>query len=126
MIAIQYYGSQLFDNIQFSGIRAQYRENYRQIMPPPVHRETREKCGDIGSNIVDGDYSSLGKILDYDCAPDLPQKSIDAAASALRDNVAIVPALRLRIATIETELADLKDDFEDSLWARFAGGWVVE
>jgi len=42
--------------------------------------------------------------------PDTPQKNIDAAARLLRNNADLAPALRLRIATLESQLSDLKEN----------------
>lgn len=126
-LAEYYFNTRLFDDIQNTGIQSRYREIYRETTPRLIHREIREKCGD-GANDGDvaGDFSSLKIVLDFECAPELPTATIDVAAAALRNNTAIVPALRLRIATLETELADIRGIFADTLLARFGGGWKPE
>jgi len=78
-------------------------------MPVAVHRKIRLACGDDarGRNF-DFDHLQPGDMMDFECSPDLTQVEIDAAVASLRANDSIVPALRLRIAIMDGELADIK------------------
>jgi len=62
--------------------------------------------------------------MDFECSPDLTQVEIDAAVASLRANDSIVPALRLRIAIMDGELADIKAFFIDGEWQRFHDDWA--
>lgn len=108
--ALAVYASPLRLDIEAAGKQSHYRESFRMTIPTDIHRAIMNACGDTEVKV--GDYEILSSVLSYDCALDLPPAEIDAAAQALRENAALAPALRLRIATLETQLADLHENNE--------------
>ena len=108
--ALEVYTSPLRQDIEERGKQSPYREAFRMTVPTDVHRAILNACGDKVISV--GDYDALVEPLRYECSLDLPPTEIDAAAAALRTNPALAPALRLKIATLETQLADLKENNE--------------
>jgi hypothetical protein len=117
--ATDYFGSRLFEVVRKSGLESRYRSLLRETMPMTVHRKIRLACGDDARRNFDFDHAQPGDLLDFECSPDLTQIEVDTAVTALRANDSIVPALRLRIAIMDTELADIKATFIDDEWQRF-------
>jgi hypothetical protein len=109
-LARSVYDSRLLRDVELRGARSPYRQAYRMAIATDLHRAVSDACGDGDSKM--GDYATLDGLLTYECALDLPQSEIDVAALALKENAALAPALRLRIATLETQLADLKESRE--------------
>lgn len=105
--ALAIYASPLLPALAKSGENAPYRLNFRQAIPTHIQRALANACGDKAVPMED--YEGLSGILTYDCTLDLSAQDIQAAATALKDNPDIAPALRLRISTLETELADLNE-----------------
>jgi hypothetical protein len=124
-VATDYFNSQMFDFVRESGVESRYRSLLRETMPVAVHRKIRLACGDDarGRNF-DFDHVQPGDMMDFECSPDLTQVEIDAAVASLRANDSIVPALRLRIAIMDGELADIKATFIDGEWQRFHDDWA--
>ncbi len=117
---VRYINSPLFDYVRKSGVESKYRSLLRETMPVAVHRKTRLACGDDArKGNFDFDDPQPGDLMDFECSPDLTQVEVNATVAALRANEAIIPALRLRIATMDTELADIKSTFIDDDWQRF-------
>jgi hypothetical protein len=117
---IGYINSPLFDYVRKSGVESRYRSLLRETMPVAVHRKIRLACGDDARRgNFDFDDPQPGDLMDFECSPDLTQVEVNAAVAALRANDSIIPALRLRIAIMDTELADMKATFIDDEWQRF-------
>lgn len=108
--AIAVYASPLRRQIEQSGENSPYRKVFRRTIPTYVHRALGEACGDL--EIPLGEYDRLPQVLSYSCELDLPADEIEAAAQALMTNPEFAPTLRLRLATLETELADLRENSE--------------
>ena len=109
-VARSVYGSPLLRDVELSGAGSPYRAEFRMTIPTDLHRALGDVCGDGDSTV--GDYATLSQVLNYPCALDLQPAQIDEAVLALKENAALVPALRLRIATLETQLADLTETRE--------------
>ncbi len=124
-VASNYFNSPVLDYIRKSGVESKYRSLLRETMPVGVHRKIRLACGDGARKRLDEfDDIQPGELMDFECFPDFTQVEVDAAAAALRENYSLVPALRLRIATMDTELYDIKGSFIDGKWQRFHDGWA--
>lgn len=103
--AMRVYNMPTIEMMVREGMQSRYREAFRMTLPNPVQRALARKCGD--RLLAVGDYRGIGNILDYPCKPGLSDADISKAAAALRANPDLLPLLRLRIADIDTRLADL-------------------
>ena len=103
--AMRVYNMPTFDNAVREGMQSRYREAFRMSLPNALQRTLARNCGDRFIKV--GDYAGIVHSLDYECRVDLPEDTIRSGATALRSNATILPLLRLRIADIETRLADL-------------------
>ncbi len=103
--AMRVYNMPTIDNTVREGMQSRYREAFRMSVPNDVQRALAKQCGD--HYIETGDYAAIAGSLDYSCTTGLPEKAIGEAAKALRSNPNLLPALRLRIADIETRIVDL-------------------
>ena len=103
--AIRLYNSATIDNMAREGLASRYREAFRMTLPNKVQRALAKACGD--HRTPPGDYASIEHVLDYPCETGLDAATVHAAAEALRANAQLVPLLRLRIADIETRIADM-------------------
>lgn len=115
------YTSPLLADIADRGASSSWRDGFRMTVPVSVQRSLSEACGDQTKPM--GDFDRLNGILDYPCEPELSPRATDDAVEALRMNRGLVPALRLRIATLETGLADLEEynDIVQAVRARAPG-----
>ena len=93
------------------GLRSRYREAFRMSLPNDVQRALGKQCGD--KYIQPDDYATIRGILDYPCRTGLSAQVIAESAKMLRSNTLLVPMLRLRIADIETRLADMTSNNRD-------------
>ena len=100
-----HYNSKAFDDIQTRGSKSLYRQIFRQTVPTAVHRELGVSCGDRG--VVIDELQAVDISIDYNCVPELSAEQIDATAATIRSNEALLPALRWRIAEIESDLASM-------------------
>ena len=103
--AMRVYNMPTIETMVREGMQSRYREAFRMTLPNPVQRALAKNCGD--RFLAVGDYRGIDNILDYPCKPDLSEPAISEAARALRANPNLLPLLRLRIADIDTRLADL-------------------
>lgn len=103
--AMRVYNTPTIENLVREGMQSRYREAIRMSLPTGVQRALGKQCGD--RYIETGDYGAIPGTLDYPCTTGLPKQTIAEAARALSANAALPPLLRLRIADIETRLADL-------------------
>ncbi len=106
--AISLYNTPSFDLILASGQNSEIRRIFRRSVPSDIQRALMKNCGDIFLDI--GDYESIVDSLDYECAIGIPASRIDEIVSAMRENDSLLPALRIRIADIETTLTLLEDN----------------
>ena len=113
--AMRVYSITTFENLAREGLTSRYRQAFRTSLPNTVQRALAAKCGDL--YIEPGDYARIGGVLDYPCDPGLPDAEIAAAVQSLRANPDLLPALRLRIADLQTRLVDLTGN-NRQLWAR--------
>jgi hypothetical protein len=109
--AIIHYNSRVIHDLETGGIQSLYRQIFRQIVPTAVHQELGVSCGDRDEFIDELQERDIS--LNYNCVPDLSAEQIDATAATIRSNEALLPALRWRIADIETDMAELR--FTDEL-----------
>lgn len=124
-VATKYFNSSLHNIVRQSGIESRYRSLLRETMPVTVHRKIRLACGDDArKSLAEFNDIQAGELMDFECSPDFTQGEVDAAAAALRENDSIVPALRLRIAIMDGELADIKAVYIDGPWQRFHNDWA--
>jgi hypothetical protein len=109
--AMRVYNFPSIDNFVREGRESRYREAFRMALPNTVQRALGKRCGD--RYIKTGDYSAIHGILDYPCTTGLAAQELAKSAQMLRNNPNIVPALRLRIADLETRLVDLTSNNRD-------------
>ena len=103
--AMRVYNMPTIDNTVRERMQSRYREAFRMSVPNDVQRALARQCGD--HYIETGDYAAIAGSLDYPCTTGLPEQAIGEAAKALRSNSNLLPALRFRIADIETRIVDL-------------------
>ena len=103
--AMRNYNSPTLDVMAQEGLSSRYRQAFRMTLPNATQRMLSKNCGD--HSLAVGDFKGIDSILDYPCTSGLPEAAVRDAANALRANPDMVPFLRLRIADIETRLADL-------------------
>ena len=106
--AMRVYNMPTIDNTVREGMQSRFREAFRMSVPNDVQRALAKQCGD--HYIETGDYAAIQGSLDYPCTTGLPEQAIGEAAKALRSNPNLLPALRLRIADIETRIVDLTNN----------------
>ena len=111
--AMRVFTTATYDNMVREGQNSQYRIAFRRALPNDVQRAISRQCGD--RYILPGDYTRIQGVLDYPCATGLPPEVIAASAQALRSDLQLRPALRLRIADIETRLFDVTSN-QRQLW----------
>ncbi len=109
--AMSLYTTSVFDRITSLGLQSTYREAFRMAIPNAVQRALRKNCGD---RLVErGDFKAIAGSLDYPCAIGLDEKAIADAAAVLRGDARFVPMLRLRVADLETQVFDLRQNNKD-------------
>jgi hypothetical protein len=106
--AMRVYNVPTIENTVREGMQSRYREAFRMTVPNDVQRALATQCGD--HYVAPGDYGAITGSLDYPCTTGLPEQAIGEAARALRSNPNLLPALRLRIADIETRIVDLTNN----------------
>jgi hypothetical protein len=104
-LAVRAYSIATIDNMVREGNESPYRALFRMSIANDTQRALGKKCGD--RYILAGDYRNFDHVIDYPCKSGLPVADIDAAAAALRADPQTLRYLRLRVADIETRLADL-------------------
>jgi len=109
--AMSLYTTNLFDRITTQGLQSSYREAFRMAVPNTVQRALRAHCGD--RRVERGDFTNIVQSLDYPCDTGLDNAAIASAAAALRADNGLVAKLRLRVADLETQIVDLKDNNRD-------------
>ena len=112
-LAVRAYSIATVDNTVKEGIESRYRALFRMTLPNETQRVLGKRCGD--RYIKPGDYRDFDQVIDYPCKTGLPAATIDAAADALRADPQTLRFLRLRVADLETRLADLTSANRDVL-----------
>ena len=112
-VALAIYRSPILPNIEREGSESPYRKMFRSLIPMDVHRSIVAHCGDISVEL--GDYEALGTIMSFECDPGLSRSEMEQAAAALKAEPELVSALRLRVATLDSQLRQLRrgDDIAD-------------
>jgi hypothetical protein len=110
-LAVRAYSVSTVDNMVKEGIESPYRALFRMSIANDTQRALAKACGD--RYIRPGDYQGFDQVIDYPCQPGLPAADIDAAADALRNDPQTLRYLRLRVADIDTRLADLTGNNRD-------------
>jgi hypothetical protein len=111
--AIYVYNTPIFDIIMDNGRNAEFRQIFRKTVPMNIQRELLDQCGD--RYVAPLDYNAIVDSLDYECALNISANAVEDAASALRENPAVLPALTVRFADLETALYLLTENRKDSL-----------
>lgn len=113
-LAVRAYSIATIDYTVKEGVESPYRALFRMSVPNDVQRTLGSRCGD--RYIVPGDYHDFDHVIDYPCESGLPGATVDAVSDALRADPQTLRFLRLRVADLETRLADLtghnRDVFE--------------
>jgi hypothetical protein len=110
-LAVRAYSVATIDIMVKEGVESPYRALFRMNIANDIQRALGERCGD--RYILPGDYRDFDHVIDYPCEPGLPAPDIDAAVEALRADPQTLRYLRLRVADIETRLADLTGNNRD-------------
>jgi hypothetical protein len=98
------YRLRTIENIVGESMEQSFRRVFRQSIPNSVQRELGRRCGD--RMVRPGQYEGIDTVIDYPCTLELTPAQIDSAAQALRSDPAVLRALRLRIADLDTRLVD--------------------
>jgi len=110
-LAVRAYSVVTIDVMVQEGIESPYRALFRMSLPNDTQRALGKQCGD--RYILPGDYRDFDKVIDFACETGLPEADISTAADALRADPETLRTLRLRVADIETRLADLTGNNRD-------------
>jgi hypothetical protein len=103
-IAAGVYRQRTVENVVGEGRDSSYRRQFRMSIANDVQRELARRCGD--REIEYGRYEGMDAVQGYPCTLTLPPGVVDGAADALRSDPDVLRHLRLRIADLETRLAD--------------------
>jgi len=110
-LAVRAYSLATVDNMVREGVESPYRALFRMSLDNDTQRALGSNCGD--RYIAPGDYTDFDHVIDYPCTTGLSKEAIDTAAEALRADPQALRFLRLRVADIETRLADLTGNNRD-------------
>jgi hypothetical protein len=102
------YTNPLFDLIAREGKESDLRKVFRQTASAEIQHALLANCGD--AYVEPGDFRHIKGSLDYPCSLGLPANATEAAAAALRSDPALLPAVRLRFADVETAIQDLAEN----------------
>lgn len=103
--AISTFTNPLYDRIFQRASDSEYRRLFRETVPFEVQNALLAGCGDRPPRELD--YAALAHMLDYPCTLGLPEADVRAAASALRAQPRLVPALQSRNADLGSAISDL-------------------
>jgi hypothetical protein len=98
------YRLRTIENIVGESMEQSFRREFRQSIPNVVQRELGRRCGD--RLVRPGVYAGIDSVIDYPCTLELTPAQIDAAAQTLGSSPALLRALRLRVANLDTRLVD--------------------
>jgi len=100
------YNTNNLNNIVQEGRSSLYRKAFRMLVPNDAQRSLEKACGDRVA--VVGDYkTNFTDAINYPCSTGLPADTIAASVVALRHDPELVPLLRLRVADLESNVANL-------------------
>lgn len=103
--AVVVYNDDLLIKVQEQTVASTHRREFRRTTPARMQHALLEHCGD---HIVKAsDVQAIVGSLDYPCSLGLPAAQVADAATALRANPDLLPALRERFADLETATTDL-------------------
>ncbi len=103
-LAMRVYTDPVFADIDAEAKHSEFRHWFRMNIPHDVQQKLSEACGD--KVITPGDYRGIEHMLDYPCSPGLSPGML-GAATILRNDRDVLPLLRLRIADVESAVANL-------------------
>lgn len=103
-IAAAFYKTTIIDDYETDGKASEYRRLYRSLVPVDIQLAIDTQCGDRSLTI--GEMFNDESIIGYPCTLDVPSERLAQAAQILRHETALAPALRHRIATLETQNRD--------------------
>lgn len=104
--AMRLYNTNNLNNIVQEGRSSPYRRAFRMAVPNDAQSRLEKACGDRVAVI--GDYrTNFTDAINYPCATGLPADAIAASAAALRRDRELVPLLRLRVADLQSDVANL-------------------
>lgn len=112
-LAVRAYSLATIDNTVREGFESPFRALFRMTVPNDVQRALASQCGD--RYILPGDYTNFDHVIDYPCESGLSEADVNAVADALRADPLTLRYLRLRVADLETRLADLTGNNRDVL-----------
>lgn len=110
--ASKVYTSGVLDIFEMRDMISRYREEFRMRIPVSVQSALAEHCGDRWVHV--GNFQEIPGSLDYPCSTGLDQATIDRSVASLRNNEAMVPLLRLRVADVKTIVANLAVSNQDA------------
>ena len=104
-LAMRTFTSEMFTEVVTKARNSRYRTRFRMVVPHDVQHALAATCGDQLTPV--GDYSAIAHALDYSCSTGLPAAAIAKSAVIARNDPELLALLRLRIADLETDLANL-------------------
>ncbi len=104
-LAMRLYTATMFEDMDAEGKNSEYRHWFRQQVAHDVQQTLSDACGDKVVRV--GDFEGIKGSLDYPCSPELSPGQLADAAETLRDDENVLRLLRLRIADVETNVANL-------------------
>ena len=104
-LAMRVYTAPMFDNLVNEGMNSEYRHWFRLHMPQDVQQSLADDCGDKVVGV--GDYKDIDSQIDYPCSPRLSPEAISGAVAILRNDPTVLPLLRLRLADVKTNVANI-------------------
>ena len=112
-LAMRTFTSEMFTEVVTKARNSRYRTRYRMVVPHDVQRAIATSCGDKLTPV--GDYAAIVSSLDYPCSIGLSAPAIAKAAVIVRSDPELLALLRLRIADLDTDLANLTVFYKDDL-----------
>ena len=99
------YNSPVFRQITRERDNQQYRNLFRMLVPLDVQDALLETCGD--HEVLIGDFENIFDSLDYPCETGIAPALVSESAGILRSDASMVPLLRLRMADVNSAIANL-------------------
>jgi hypothetical protein len=114
-LAMRVYTSTIFTDVVDKALNSRYRMLFRMTIPHDVQHRLAETCGDHLTPV--GNYAAIADVLDYPCSTGLSAETISKSAALIRRDADLLAALRLRIADLETDLANFTVFYKNDLRA---------
>lgn len=99
------YNSPVFGQITRERDNQQYRNVFRMLVPLDVQDALLETCGD--REVAIGDFENIYDSLDYPCETGISPELISEVVGILRSDASFAPLLRLRMADVNSSIANL-------------------